>query len=190
MLDATLRPLPSGIEGELYIAGDGLARGYLGNAKLTAERFVACPFGAAGSRMYRTGDITRLNERGMLEFLGRADEQVKIRGFRIELGEVEAILMQQPGIARARVFLREDQPGLRHLAGYVVPIAGHSLDTTILRREISAHLPEYMIPAGIMALASLPLTPNGKVNRNGLPPLSFLSRERRPPTTTSELLLV
>lgn len=190
VLDATLRPLPSGIEGELYIAGDGLARGYLGNAKLTAERFVACPFGAAGSRMYRTGDITRLNERGMLEFLGRADEQVKIRGFRIELGEVEAILMQQPGVARARVFLREDQPGLRHLAGYVVPIAGHSLDTTILRREISAHLPEYMIPAGIMALASLPLTPNGKVNRNGLPPLSFLSRERRPPTTTSELLLV
>lgn len=174
VLDSQLRAIPPGIEGDIYIAGDGLARGYLSKSVLTAERFVACPFGLSGSRMYRTGDVARWRSSdGTLEFLGRVDDQVKIRGFRIELGEIEAVLVQQEGVARACVVAREDVPGLKHLAAYIVADRGHAPDLKALRRMLGSHLPDYMVPAGIKVLDSFPLTPNGKLDRIALPALDL-----------------
>ncbi|MET9678623.1 amino acid adenylation domain-containing protein, partial [Streptomyces sp. NPDC006482] len=164
VLDERLHVVPPGVPGELYVAGPGLARGYLDRPGLTAGRFTACPFGPAGARMYRTGDLVRRRPDGELEYVGRADQQVKVRGFRVELGEVEAALAEHPAVAQAAVAAQDDR-----LVGYVV--ARH--DLTARPAELAAHLrerlPDYLVPTVFMVLDALPLTPNGKLDRAALP---------------------
>ncbi|MEU5210162.1 amino acid adenylation domain-containing protein [Streptomyces sp. NPDC020742] len=192
VLDPGLHLVPPGATGELYLAGAGLARGYLHRPGLTAERFVADPFGLPGARMYRTGDLVRWSPDGELAYLGRSDDQVKIRGFRVELGEIKAVLAAYPGIARAEVVAREVRPGDRRLIGYVVPDGAEdggpaAPDPAAVRAFVRDRLPAHMVPSAIVALDALPLTPNGKLDRRALPdPDTADAAARRGPRTARE----
>ena len=169
VLDESLRPLPVGAVGELCIGGFGVARGYWRRPGLTAEKFVPEPYGEPGDRMYRTGDLARFRADGNLEFLGRIDHQVKIRGYRVELGEIEARLLLHPQVSEAVVMARQDQPGHKRLAGYLVPNPGATPDPAQVREFLAAALPEHMVPVTVTVLAALPLTQAGKVDRAALP---------------------
>ncbi|QDG60168.1 non-ribosomal peptide synthetase [Pseudomonas sp. NIBRBAC000502773] len=171
VLDAQLNLQPIGVAGELYLGGEGVARGYLERPALTAERFVPDPFGTPGSRVYRSGDLTRGRPDGVVDYLGRVDHQVKIRGFRIELGEIEARLREQDSVGET-VVVAQDGPTGKQLVAYVVPVSAPSNEAEFrdaLRRALKARLPDYMVPAHFIFLAQMPLTPNGKLDRKGLP---------------------
>ncbi|MFD8532622.1 amino acid adenylation domain-containing protein, partial [Streptosporangium canum] len=199
VLDGRLRPVPAGVPGELYIAGDHLARGYLGRPDLTAERFVADPHGEPGSRMYRTGDLVRWLPDGLLDYLGRVDDQVKIRGIRIELGEIEAVLARHPAAAQVVVLVREDQPGDRRLVAYLVPyrragLPSPSGDTELsgqVRRFAEEALPAYMVPSAFVVMDALPLNHNGKIDRHALPAPAWRepAAVKQPPRTEAEELV-
>jgi amino acid adenylation domain-containing protein len=168
ILDAQMQPVPVNHVGELLIAGDGVARGYLNRETISRERFIANPF-RSGERMYRTGDLARFRPDGQLDFLGRIDHQVKVRGYRIELGEIENGLVQHPEVRTAVVMAREDSPGDQRLVGYVTLESGATATMADLRRSLKQVLPDYMVPQVVMAISSFPLSPNGKVDRKALP---------------------
>ncbi|WP_120312443.1 amino acid adenylation domain-containing protein, partial [Mycobacterium mantenii] len=174
LLDKWLQPVPSGVVGELYLAGRGVSVGYVRRAGLTASRFVACPFGGLGTRMYRTGDLGRWGADGQVQYVGRADKQVKIRGYRIELGEVQAALLALQGIDQAVVIAREDRPGDKRLVGYITGTA----DSAEIRAQLIERLPSYMIPTAVMVLQTLPLTPNGKLDTRALPAPEYQDANR------------
>ncbi len=193
LVNQRLQLVPAGVAGELLAAGDGLARDYLGDAALTAEKFIPDPFsGQPGGRLYRTGDLARYLADGTIEFLGRADQQVKIRGFRIEPEEIEYVLAQHPQVSRAVVQVKQDADGEKQLAAYVARNAERELTSEELREYLAAKLPDYMMPSAMMVLDELPLTANGKVDRSRLPELSEWQGEREeyvaPATPLEELV--
>ncbi len=190
ILDRSLQPVPIGIFGELYIGGDGLAKGYLNRPELTAEKFIPNPFGAG--KLYQTGDLVRYLPDGNIEYLGRIDNQVKIRGFRIELGEIEAVLSQHPAVVNAVAIVREDSSGDKHLVVYISVQDAATLSQSQLRQFLQQQLPDYLIPSAFVVLANFPLTPNGKIDRHALPiPDSEISQthEYVAPRTASEEII-
>ncbi|GGQ76346.1 non-ribosomal peptide synthetase [Couchioplanes azureus] len=196
VLDGRLAPVPPGATGELYLAGAGLARGYVAQPARTAERFVAAPFGPAGERMYRTGDLVRWSADGELEFLGRADDQVKIRGYRIEPGEIERRLAELPAVTGAVVVVREDRPGDKRIVGYVVGGDGPAPEPDRILELLAGSLPGYLLPSAVVVLDALPLTRNGKVDRRALPappdrtaPPDGTAPRRSAPRTEAERVL-
>ena len=194
VLDEHLQPVPIGVAGEMYVAGAGLAQGYLNRPELTAERFVPDPFGRPGTRLYRTGDVALWRSDHTLEYLGRADQQVKIRGFRIELGEIETVLVGQQGVRAAVVLAREDRPGEKRLVAYIVPReSGRAPSGRELRNYLSNKLPEYMVPSAFVLTERLPLTTSGKLDRRALLALKEVHGELEaeyvaPRTATEELV--
>ena len=190
VLDEHLRPLPAGEVGDLYVAGDRLARGYYRRSGVTAERFVADPFARTGQRMYRTGDQVRMRNDGLIEFVGRSGDQVKIRGYRVELAEVESVLARYHGLAHVVVVAHEVQDGEKRLIAYLVAEAGQIDGRIGLRAHATELLPEYMVPSAFVTLDALPLTPNGKVDRKALPePVVEASSNYRAPQTARQEIL-
>ncbi|HEX2191399.1 MAG TPA: amino acid adenylation domain-containing protein, partial [Longimicrobiaceae bacterium] len=191
VLDAELRPVPAGVPGELYLAGDGLARGYLDRPGLTAERWLPDPFGGPGGRMYRVLDRVRWTAEGELEYLGRTDFQVKVRGFRVEPGEVEAALREHPEVREAVVMARPDAAGEPRLVAWTVAAGAEAADPAELRRHLSERLPAHLVPSAFVAVDALPLTPSGKVDRRALPAPEGTAGAREyvaPRDTVEELL--
>ncbi|WP_207254793.1 non-ribosomal peptide synthetase, partial [Pseudomonas sp. GP01-A14] len=187
VLDEDLNPLPPGIAGELYIGGQGIARGYYRRPDLSAERFVPDPFGSPGDRLYRSGDLVRQRVDGVLDYVGRIDHQIKVRGFRIELGEIEASLRQLDDVSDALVIARDSASG-KQLIGYVVTPDGMAIGDR-LKADLRAQLPDYMVPTQVICMAALPVTPNGKLDRQALPEPEFKGGEYVPGRTRDEQLL-
>ncbi|MCG6576907.1 non-ribosomal peptide synthetase, partial [Pseudomonas sp. AF32] len=193
LLDGQRQPVPFGVAGEIFIGGDGVARGYLNLDAINAERFLVDPFSdQPDARMYKTGDLARYRPDGRIEYLGRNDFQVKVRGFRIELGEIETRLGECAGVKEAAVIVREDLPGDKRLVAYVVPQAGVTLSAAVLRAELSARLADYMMPGAFVSLPALPLTPNRKLDRQALPAPdaeAYASRTHEAPQGATEVAL-
>ena len=186
VLDVGLRPVPPGVVGELYIAGAGLARGYLGRRSLTSARFVACPFGEPGERMYRTGDLARWCPEGNLAYCGRSDDQIKVAGVRIEPGEVESVLIGHPLVAGAAVVSRGHDAASQRLIACVVLVPGAAIDWPELRAHAAGLLSDFMVPSAAVFMSALPLTTSGKVSRAALPAFEPATKGGREPQTQAE----